>query len=691
MLNSLALRCNKNQFRLFGLGFIILFLELSLIRYLAGNIWNLGYFPNLVLISTFLGMGIGFTFHHNFSKSTANYFVMFSAIALFILITIVSFNQLVVPGFVETQSDYSTILFFTQTIVSTPYLFDLAIFCLCFFLVVLINFFITVKMAKLFAEFKPLHAYTLDIAGSCVGIALFSLMSFLQAPAFYWFIILAMVFVLLALSESKKSWIYFLVIFALVVAVVQSNDHRFGNQKFTNKQLITIWSPYQKVQYNKKIQKIYANNIPHQMTLSKKVILNSFYSTPYMMRKKLDLGRVNSALIIGSGTGNDVFSAIAHHVNYIDAVEIDPVITHIGETYNKLKPYQNPNVHLHITDGREFLTHTKKQYSLIIFALTDSVVRASSMSQLRLENYLFTTQSLQRAYSLLTPDGQIVLYNYYRQPWIAEKIERMLFKVTGHYPKVLKLSNQFYVISIGKKASTYQSTPSLTNFKTKIASDNWPFLYMKSPSIPSVYLMPMLLVILLVIGLLYLHQRSTKHKRQENIFIKIAFLTMGMAFLLLESKGVIQFSLLFGNTWFNNSLVFFAVLVLILIANWLAYLLPSKLTSLAYALLVIVSISVGFMSVEHLLMLQSVFARFISASLIIFSPIFFANLVFGLSFKNRILAEHVFGWNLLGAVFGGILEYCSMLFGYQALSLLAAFLYIASFICFYFGVKRAKA
>ena len=35
-----------NAVRLFLCGFLILFLELVLIRYLAGNIWNLGYFPN---------------------------------------------------------------------------------------------------------------------------------------------------------------------------------------------------------------------------------------------------------------------------------------------------------------------------------------------------------------------------------------------------------------------------------------------------------------------------------------------------------------------------------------------------------------------------------------------------------------------------------------------------------------------
>ena len=51
--------------RLFFLGFLTLFLELVLIRFLAGNIWNLGYFP------VFLGMGTGFVFHRYLSDSAS--------------------------------------------------------------------------------------------------------------------------------------------------------------------------------------------------------------------------------------------------------------------------------------------------------------------------------------------------------------------------------------------------------------------------------------------------------------------------------------------------------------------------------------------------------------------------------------------------------------------------------------------
>ena len=39
---------------------------------------------------------------------------------------------------------------------------------------------------------------------------------------------------------------------------------------------------------------------------------------------------------------------------------------------------------------------------------------------------------------------------------------------------------------------------------------------------------------------------------------------MGAAFLLLETKSVVQFALLFGTTWFVNALVFLGVLLSVL-------------------------------------------------------------------------------------------------------------------------------
>ena len=45
--------------RLGGYSFLILFLELDLIRYVPGYVRVFGFYLNLVLIATFLGMGVG--------------------------------------------------------------------------------------------------------------------------------------------------------------------------------------------------------------------------------------------------------------------------------------------------------------------------------------------------------------------------------------------------------------------------------------------------------------------------------------------------------------------------------------------------------------------------------------------------------------------------------------------------------
>src|SRR5688572_25672297 len=89
----------SNALKLFSLGFLTLFLELVLIRYLAGNIWNLGYFPNLVLLGVFVGMGIGFVFHHYIPDSDSGRYFNLSAVVLAVLVAFVTFMHPSLPGF----------------------------------------------------------------------------------------------------------------------------------------------------------------------------------------------------------------------------------------------------------------------------------------------------------------------------------------------------------------------------------------------------------------------------------------------------------------------------------------------------------------------------------------------------------------------------------------------------------------
>ena len=57
-------------------------------------------------------------------------------------------------------------------------------------------------------------------------------------------------------------------------------------------------------------------------------------------------------LIIGAGSGTDVALALEEETAELDAVEIDPEIFQIGEAKHPDRPYSNPNVDVHIDDGR---------------------------------------------------------------------------------------------------------------------------------------------------------------------------------------------------------------------------------------------------------------------------------------------------------------------------------------------------
>ena len=58
--------------RLFLLSFLMLFVELALIRWLGANVIYLSYFSNFVLLGSFLGIGIGFLRARSINSGISN-------------------------------------------------------------------------------------------------------------------------------------------------------------------------------------------------------------------------------------------------------------------------------------------------------------------------------------------------------------------------------------------------------------------------------------------------------------------------------------------------------------------------------------------------------------------------------------------------------------------------------------------
>jgi hypothetical protein len=68
----------------------------------------------------------------------------------------------------------------------------------------------------------------------------------------------------------------------------------------------------------------------------------------------------------------------------------------------------------------------------------------------------------------------------------------------------------------------------------------------------------------------------------------------------------------------------------------------------------------------------------VGSCLLVFTPIFFAGIVFAASFRHSLEPDRDFGANTVGAMLGGLAENSSMLLGFRHLVLVATVFYVLS-------------
>jgi hypothetical protein len=652
---------NSLKARLVALSFLMLFVELALIRWLGSNVVYLSYFSNFVLLGSFLGIGVGFL---RAKRKTDLFPWALTALAALVVFV------LAFP--VRIDRSGSQLIYFGGTL--TPDGLPIwAIMPVIFVMVAFVMAAIAQGVARTFKQFTPLEAYRLDILGSLCGIAAFSILSFLGAPPLVWGLLSCVV--LLCLYARSARLIHGVAIAAMLVAL--------GHESFIPGD---SWSPYYKVsvfQALPGIEGLNVNGIPHQIIESteQRRTREPVYFMPY---QRVRSNPLRDVLIVGAGNGSDVAIALASGAKHVDAVEIDPRIYQIGRQIHPNRPYQDPRVSIHINDGRAFLQQSRKRYDLILFALPDSLVLVSGQSSLRLESYLFTLEAMQTARAHLTSRGAFGMYNYYREPWLVDRLAGTLQTVYGRRPCIDndQTYGHFAVLMESREAGgvSCENTWSLgMRADPAPVTDDYPFVYLESRTIPSLYLVTILGILLASLALI----RTTAGPfTQMTGYLDLFF--MGAAFLLLETKNVVQFALLFGTTWFVNALVFFGILLSVYAAIEVARRVKVQHPERLYIALFAALALAWAIPPENQLAL-SLPLRFLAAVAVAFAPIFLANLVFAERFRGVGASTIAFGANLLGAMVGGILEYSSLILGYRSLLLVIALLYVFAFL---FGRKH---
>jgi hypothetical protein len=650
----------SDRLRLILLSAVMLFVELVLIRWTGSNVIHLSYFSNFVLLGSFLGIGVGFLR----AGKAAELFRM-APLTLALLVVCV----LVFPINVDRQG--AQIIYFTaaRTTGLPPYLTLPVIFLV----VALVMAMIAEGVARTFATFKPLDAYRLDISGSILGIALFSLLSLLHAPPLAWGLVVSVAFA--ALLWPRLGPLQILPLLVLVIAL--------GIETF---QPNVSWSPYYKIATHSltsaggdRFINVEANGVPHQniesIAVRKKT--EPIYFTVY---DRIQDNALRDVLIVGAGTGSDVAIALSEGAQHIDAVEIDPRLYQLGKELHPDRPYDDTRVDVHITDGRAFLERTKKRYDLILFSLPDSLTLVSGQSSLRLESYLFTREAMDTAREHLRPGGAFAMYNYYRETWLVDRLAKTVQAAHGPSPCFDNVSAQGGLSLLtdspypGAVRCAGNAWSPLSTVEPSPATDDHPFVYLRDNAIPSLYLWTIALVLLASLALVRANSGPLGEMRgYADLFF------MGVAFLLLETKSVVQFSLLFGTTWFVNALVFAGVLIVVLAAILVARRLRAGNAFVLYGLL-LVSLVVAWVTPPASLLDLDPVPRFLAAVAVAFTPIFLANLVFAERFKGVGASTVAFGANLLGAMVGGLVEYAALITGYRTLLIVTGVLYGLAFV-----------
>jgi len=640
--------------RLVLASFLMLFIELALIRWAAANVLYLVHLTNFVLLASFLGIGLGFL-----RAGDRRDLFPLAPVALAVLVTFVLAFPVQIVSLVGPRQIAGAL--------DMPPVPRWASLTVIFLLTVAVMTTLAQEVARTFARFEPLEAYRLDVLGSIAGIVAFAGLSFLRLPPLAWGLLAAAAFVaLLGWRARRWQWAGVTVVVGLLGA-----QTLLGNYS---------WSPYYKVravlEADGESLKVDVNNTPHQTAFSLDRMRRDaeFYFFPYAKATA-----PHDVLIIGAGTGNDVAVALAQGAKRVDAVEIDPVLQALGAKRHPERPYQDPRVTVHIDDGRAFLERTDRRYDLILLALPDSATIVTGQSALRLENYLFTTQALERARSLLRPDGTFAMYNYY-EPWLLDRYANTLQTVYGK-PPCAQVGGplggrQEAVLTVSADgstpgcAATWQPRSSALDPST----DDRPFPYLADRSIPRFYLW--MLGLILVASVLLVRVAAGSLRRMRS-YVDLFF--MGAAFLLLETKNVVQFALLFGTTWAVNAAVFAGVLLSVLAAIEVARRVRLPRPALLY-LGLLLALGAAWVIPGSALLDLPLPLRFLAGVTIAFTPIFLANLVFAQRFKDIGGATVAFGANLLGAMVGGVLEYLALIAGYRSLLILVAVLYGLAFL-----------
>ncbi len=676
----------------------ILYLELLLIRWLGTEIRVFAYLANLVLVVCFFGVGLGCyraAQPASLTRLGVNVLLLAGLIANGSRLGWVDLKRVTVllSGFEDAPIwrqlwSGSGALALGGLVIAGALLY---LVCFCF-----------APAGQLLGRWLQEHprvirAYSVNLAGSLLGVWLFNAVSWLSWSPAGWFGLFAVLMLTLVMLVDRRQWV------GVACTAAAAGLVWLGEASDVH----TVWSPYHKLTLTPafagtgaaRVQQGYALEADNTFYMTLLNLSESFlkahpevFDSAWTERSDYNLAfrfkrPIRSMLIVGAGAGNNAAAALRHDVEQVDCVEIDPEIYALGRQLHPEHPYDSPRVRMIVDDARAWFKRADERYDVIWFGWLDSQTLGSSYNNLHLDHYVYTRESLREAKRLLTQDGLIII-NFGFRRWIADRLSGVLKQEFGHEPLAYwedETRLQYGIgggvtLVCGQAPLTAQqiADPWLREFvqahrirlpgTTRPTTDDWPYVYLERAKIPRLHLISSLAILgtVAVAG-----RRALKLRNGWNTH----FFALGAAFLLLEVQTVSRAALLFGMTWVVNAIVISAVLVMVLLSNLVAARwarLPQWTVAMGLAATVV---ALAVVPLDWFNALPAT-PKLLAASAFLTAPVFFAGLIFIRSFASCPDKANALGSNLIGALVGGLLESLSFVTGIRALVLLVGAFYL---------------
>lgn len=676
----------------FWASFFGLFLELALIRWISSEVRVFAYCKNLVLVACFLGFGAG-CFLARRRVEIARAVLVLLIVTLLVRLPWHWLTEYGPRRVSDILGHLSGFMIFHDEIDQHWHevgglLFSIAWTSVLFFAVAFVMVPFGQWTASGIARFESaVQGYSVNVAGSLAGILTYTLLTTISAPPLTWFVpvTLGALFLCRRPREVQK-----LVGLSLAMTLVLLPG--------VSPWMKVTWSAYQKLALFQDVNtstgawNILVNNTGYQSMQPQPPIpatgpakINRF-TMPYALRRPA--GRV---LIVGAGSGNDVAVALRAGATGVTAVEIDRQIYEMGYEHHPQAPYSDPRVRVVIDDARHFLKTTRETFDTIVYSHLDSHTLLSSYTNVRLDNYIHTVEAFREARAHLSPGGVLYVAFLAQQRFVGFRLNRNLAAAFDHPPIFVveaghhedgsphnvhflaaETETQDRIDGIAASWPDFHivaKTPPIA-----VSTDDWPFLPLERHGIPP--FIGLISVVILVLSVAFaLATRPPGEPFDGRVF------WLGAAFMLLETHNVSRLALVFGTTWVVNAWVIGVILGLILLANFVYLALKKRgRTPGRWA----VGGLFGSLAVAFLLPAAAFLAYGLAGKLavtvLLSAPIFFAGLVFAEAFAASAAPGFALGWNVLGAVAGGMVESLSYWVGIPALVPLAALFYLAAIL-----------